>query len=120
MSGNIYRRVLAARSVETIVPEVAEQESLNRLIFDELCNARIGPDVAAPFLEAIQRLKERGAEAVILGCTEIPIIVNDENSALPTLDTTRLLARYAVKLAMSAGTLPAAGVWIPCEEGWAG
>ncbi len=116
MAGDVYRRALAARSVERLVPEPAEQETLNGLIFDELCNGRFGPAVAAPFLRAIERLKERGAEAVILGCTEIPIVVNDENSALPTLDTTRLLARYAVSLAVSDAALPAVGSWIPCDD----
>src|SRR5262245_8822127 len=109
MSGDVYRRALAARSVERLVPEPPEQDTLDRLIFDELCNGRFGPAVAAPFLRAIERLKERGAEAVILGCTEIPIVVSDENSALPILDTTRLLARCAVGLAVSDAALPGAG-----------
>lgn len=116
MSGDVYRRALAARSVDRLIPEPPEQDALNRVIFDELCNGRIGPAVAAPFLRAIERLKERGAEAVILGCTEIPIVVNEENSALPTLDTTRLLARYAVSLAVSDAVLPPAGSWIPCDD----
>ena len=116
MAGDVYRRALAARSVERLVPEPSEQDELDRLIFDELCNGRFGPEVAAPFLRAIERLKGRGAEAVILGCTEIPIVVSDENSALPTLDTTRLLARYAVGLAVSDAALPAPGSWIPCDD----
>jgi aspartate racemase len=103
-----------------MVPGPPEQDTLDRLIFAELCNGRFGPAVVAPFLRAIERLKERGAEAVILGCTEIPIVVNDENSTLPTLDTTRLLARYAVRLAVSDVPLPAAGSWIPCEGPWIG
>jgi aspartate racemase len=116
MSGDVYPRALAAQSIERLVPERSEQEALDALIFDELCNGRFGPAVAAPFLKAIERLKERGAEAVILGCTEIPIVVNDENSALPTLDTTRLLARYAVNLAVSDRAIPSAGSWIPCDD----
>ena len=116
MSGDVYPRALAARSVECLVPGPSEQEALNRLIFDELCNGRFGADITEPFLEAIERLKEHGAEAVILGCTEIPIVVNDDNAALPTLDTTRLLARYAVRLAVSDAALPEAGSWIPCDD----
>jgi aspartate racemase len=116
MSGDVYRRALAERSIDRLTPEQPEQDALNRLIFDELCNGRFGPAVAAPFLRAIERLKERGAEAVILGCTEIPLVVNDENSALPTLDTTRLLAQYAVRLAVSGAVLPAAGSWISCSD----
>ena len=55
---------------------------------------------------------------MILGCKEIPIVVNDENSTLPILDTTRLLAGYAIRLAMSDVALPAMGSWIACKEGW--
>ncbi|MBK8100685.1 MAG: amino acid racemase [Planctomycetes bacterium] len=111
MAGEVYRRALAAAAVERLVPEPDEQEVLHGLIFAELCNGRFGPAVTAPFLRAIERLRARGAEAVILGCTEIPIIVDDANSALPTLDTTRLLARYAARLAVSGAELPANG-WV--------
>lgn len=115
MTGPVYPRALATRSVELLTPEADEQDTLHGLIFDALCNGRFGPDVTAPFLRAIERLQERGAEAVILGCTEIPIIVSDENSALPTLDTTRLLARYAVEVAVAETPLPEPGSWIPLE-----
>lgn len=111
MTGEVYRRALAAAQVERLVPEPAEQQLLHERIFGDLCNGRFGADVTAPFLVAIERLRARGAEAVILGCTEIPIVVHDGNSALPTLDTTRLLARHAVRLALAAEPLPAVG-WI--------
>jgi aspartate racemase len=64
------------------------------------------------FLKAIEDLKSRGAECVILGCTEIPLIVSPENSALPTFDSTRLLAKYAVREAISDRSLPKSG-WLP-------
>ncbi len=114
MSGDVYRTAMEARGIERLVPDGAEQDRLNRLIFDELCHGRFAPEVTAEFLGSIERLAARGAQAVILGCTEIPIIVSDANSALPTLDTTRLLARYAVALAMSGRELPAHG-WIDGE-----
>jgi aspartate racemase len=63
------------------------------------------------FRSAIDALKGEGAECVILGCTEIPLIINEENSSLPTLDSTRLLARDAVRLAMSGDVIPGKG-WI--------
>jgi aspartate racemase len=90
------------------------------LIFDDLCHGRFDSRGAAPFLGAIDGLAERGAEAVILGCTEIPIVVNDGNSSLPTLDTTRLLAGAAVRLATSSERLPGAGEWIHCSPSWLG
>lgn len=112
MTGEVYARALAAASIERLVPDAEEQDLLHGLIFDELCHGRFGEQVTAPFLRAIDRLRERGAQAVILGCTEIPIIVNDRNSSLPTLDSTRLLARDAVRVAVSGAALPAPGTWI--------
>jgi aspartate racemase len=65
------------------------------------------------FLGAIDYLKSRGAECVILGCTEIPLIVTPENSPLPALDSTRLLAKYAVREAVSERPLNAKAGWLP-------
>jgi aspartate racemase len=64
------------------------------------------------FVQAIDELRSRGADCVILGCTEIPLIVSDSNSSLPVLDSTRLLARYAVKQAVDDGPLPADKGWL--------
>ncbi|MES2939440.1 MAG: amino acid racemase [Pseudomonadota bacterium] len=112
MSGTVYPDALRRHGVELLVPDAQEQEELNELIFRELCNGRFAPATTASFLRAIERLKVRGAQAVILGCTEIPIIVDDRNAALPTLDSTRLLARYAVELALRDRPLPAQ------QDGW--
>lgn len=81
---------------DCIRPDAAEREEINRIIFDELVYGIFRPESIAVFQRVIQRLKDAGAEAVILGCTEIPLIINDANSALPTLDSTRLLARAAL------------------------
>ncbi|MBA2673731.1 amino acid racemase [Ramlibacter sp.] len=112
MSGSVYPDALRRHGVDLLVPDAQEQEAVNGLIFRELCNGRFEPATTARFLRAIEQLKERGAQAVILGCTEIPIIVDDRNAALPTLDSTRLLARYAVELALQGGPLAAQ------QDGW--
>ena len=69
---------------------------------EELVNSLFRPEGVEYFRGVIARLKQEGADAVILGCTEIPLIIDDSNSALPTLDSTRLLARAAIRRAVDA------------------
>jgi aspartate racemase len=86
---------------QTLVrPTAAEREEINRIIMDELVYGVFQPGAVAYFQQVIGRMKEEGSEAVILGCTEIPLIMNDANSPLPTLDSTRLLARAALRRAV--------------------
>jgi aspartate racemase len=101
MTGPVYARALKERDLERIVPDEPVREQLNTAIFDELCQAVFNAETTELFLTAIDDLKSRGAECVILGCTEIPLIVTEANSPLPILDSTRLLAKYAVKKALS-------------------
>jgi aspartate racemase len=70
------------------------------------------PETTAAFVQTITDLASQGADCVILGCTEIPLIISDANSPLPVLDSTRLLAKYAVKLAVADGSLAAADGWV--------
>jgi aspartate racemase len=77
------------------------RERLHAAIFDELCQGVFKQETTALFLQAIDTLRSKGAECVILGCTEIPLIVTSENSSLPVLDSTRLLAKYAVLEALN-------------------
>jgi aspartate racemase len=79
---------------------------MNRIIMDELVNGLFKPEAVTCFQRIIERMKNEGCDAVVLGCTEIPLIVNDSNSPLPTLDSTRLLARAALRRALLA-TAPA-------------
>ena len=67
---------------------------------DELVSAVFSPEAVAFFQRVIARMKDEGCDAVVLGCTEIPLIMNDQNSPLPTLDSTRLLARAALRRAV--------------------
>jgi len=86
--------------VEYVRPNAAEREEINRIIFDELVYGVFKPESIAYFQKVIRRMKHDGCDAVILGCTEIPLIMSDSNSPLPTLDSTRLLARAALRRAV--------------------
>lgn len=112
MTGPVYRAALEKRDCELLVPDEPTRERLNAAIFDELCMGVFNTSTTDYFLRAIDDLKSRGAQCVILGCTEIPLIVTPENSSLPTLDSTRLLAKYAVREAISERPLTKTG-WLP-------
>jgi aspartate racemase len=84
---------------ELVRPAAAEREEINRIIMDELVCGEFKPAGVAYFQRVFQRMKDAGCDAVVLGCTEIPLIMNDGNSPLPTLDSTRLLARAALRRA---------------------
>jgi aspartate racemase len=99
VDSDVYPNTLAARGVECVKPDAAERDAIDRIIFDELVNGIFKPDAVACFQRIISRLKGEGCDAVVLGCTEIPLIMNDTNSPLPTLDSTRLLARAALRRA---------------------
>jgi aspartate racemase len=81
-------------------PEQTEREEINRIIFEELVYGIFKPEALAYFQRVIGLMKDGGCDAVVLGCTEIPLIVDDSNSPLPTLDSTRLLARAALRRAV--------------------
>jgi len=100
VDSEVYPTALAARGLACLKPSPADREAIDRVIMDELVAGRFTPAGLATHQRVIGRLKEAGAEAVILGCTEIPLIVNDGNSPLPTLDSTRLLARAAIVQAL--------------------
>jgi aspartate racemase len=88
-------------------PEADEREEMNRIIMDELVYGVFKPEAIATFHRIMERMKNQGCDAVVLGCTEIPLIMNDTNSPLPTLDSTRLLARVALRRAVQAKGVPA-------------
>jgi aspartate racemase len=102
MEGPVYPEVLAAAGIEYRVPGQDARERIDRIIFDELVNGRFTAASLACFQKEIATLRDAGCDAVILGCTEIPLLVAPEESPLPTLDSTRLLARAAVEHALSA------------------
>jgi aspartate racemase len=106
MDGPIYPEALAAAGIEHRVPDPEERREINRIIFEELVEGRFTPQALAFLQGVIARLRDQGCDGVVLGCTEIPILVPPEASPLPTLDSTRLLARAAVDHALGEGWVP--------------
>lgn len=100
----VYPDKLVARGLQYLRPNDAERDELGRIIMDELVCGLFRPEAVASFQRVIERMKSEGCDAVVLGCTEIPLIINDGNSPLPTLDSTRLLARAALQRAVHGGT----------------
>lgn len=101
VDSEVYPSRLAVRGLEYRRPNARERDETGRVIMDELVNGIFSPEGVASFQRVIERMKvEEGCDAVVLGCTEIPLIISDANSALPTLDSTRLLARAALRRAV--------------------
>jgi len=100
VESEVYPQALGARRLKFVRPEPDEREEINRIIFDELVCGVFKTEGIAYHQRVISHLKDKGCDAVVLGCTEIPLIMNDANSPLPTLDSTRLLARAALKRAV--------------------
>jgi len=99
MEGGVYPDALEQFSIESEIPDDADRERINEIIFKELVNG-VFPESSRLYLnEVTGKLKARGCDAVVLGCTEIPLIVRADDTPLPTLDSTRLLARAALERA---------------------
>lgn len=101
VTGDVYPQKLGELGLECLRPTDAERAEVNRIIMDELVYGVFMPEGIAYHLKVIARMMGEGADAVILGCTEIPLIIDDANSPLPTLDSTRLLARAALHRAVA-------------------
>jgi aspartate racemase len=100
VDGEVYPEILSAHGLEHVRPTPAERREIDRIIMDELVYGVLEPAAVAYFQRVVGRMKDRGCDAVVLGCTEIPLIMSDSNSPLPTLDSTRLLARAALRRAV--------------------
>ena len=101
MEGPVYREALKAAGIEHRVPGAEQRQRINQIIFAELVNGQFLPRSLAYHLDIIRGLKDEGCDAVVLGCTEIPLLVTEEDSPLPILDSTRLLAGAAVRKAVA-------------------
>ncbi len=99
VAGDVYTEKLRRRGVACVRPGAADCDEIHRIIMDELVAGIVKPESVAFHRAVIARLRDAGCDAVVLGCTEIPIIIDDSNSVLPTLDSTRLLARAALSRA---------------------
>jgi aspartate racemase len=100
MEGPVYPGALEGFGIEREIPDAPDRERINDIIFKELVNG-LFPEASRLYLNEVSgKLKERGCDAVVLGCTEIPLIVRPDDTPLPTLDSTRLLARAALRRAV--------------------
>lgn len=97
MSDGLYENPLRHANIEAVVPNAQIQLELNDLIYNEIVPARYTENTTLKVIGVIDKLKVEGCDSVILGCTELPILVNESNSPLPFIDTTRLLAIKALE-----------------------
>lgn len=102
VNSSVYPDKLVEKGLQYLRPSDQERDEMSRIIMDELVCGVATPEATAYFQSVIQSFKKKSCDAVVLGCTEIPLIVSDANSALPTLDSTRLLARAALRRAAEA------------------
>jgi aspartate racemase len=100
MEKRFYKEALAKHDIVRIVPEEKERDYINRVIWEELCLHKITPEAKKGYLKIIDQLKQRGAEGIILGCTEIPLLIQQKDTTLPVFDTTTIHAKRALQLAM--------------------
>ena len=101
MEQDCYRRRLTDRhGLTVIVPDPADRETVHRVIYEELCRGQVREDARAHYWEIMQRLVEAGAEGLILGCTEIALLVGPDDAPAPLFDTTALHARAAAAWAL--------------------
>ena len=107
VESDVYPDKLTPRGLEWLRPDQAERTEINRIIMEELVYGVFKPEAISYFQKVIGRMKEQGCDAVVLGCTEIPLILDDSNSPLPTLDSTRLLARAALEKAVGSSAVSA-------------
>ena len=102
MEGDFYRQRLNERfGLNVLIPDEADRETVHNTIYGELVKGVINPDSRRAFLTIIEKLKAKGAQGVVLGCTEIPLLVKQANVDIPVFDTTRIHAEAAVNWALS-------------------
>ena len=101
MTQEFYRDKLVERGIEVMIPEEDDIDLVNRVIFDELCLGIVKEDSRAEYLRVIAALQRRGAQGILLGCTELGLIVAKEDVSLPLFDTTEIHAKKALALALA-------------------
>ena len=101
MQDGFYRDGLQQRGIEAVMPDAAAQDDIHRIIFDELCVGDIRADSRRRYREIIAHLQDEGAQGVILGCTEIGLLLRPEDYALPLFDTAALHARAAAEFVLA-------------------
>jgi aspartate racemase len=101
MEKNLYQDALARKGITVLIPDGDDREYVNRVIYGELVAGQIRAESRAGYVEIIKKLATRGAQGVILGCTEIPLLVSEADAGLPLFDTTLLHAEAALNYAVS-------------------
>ncbi|HET9283823.1 MAG TPA: amino acid racemase [Candidatus Angelobacter sp.] len=102
VSGPVYPEKLEQLGIGYVRPTEKQQEQINTIIFEELVRGRQSKEALVYFQQIIEQFKIQGCDAVVLGCTEIPLLIGDRESPLPTLDSTRILARAALRHALES------------------
>jgi aspartate racemase len=102
MEKNLYQDALAHRNITMLIPDAGDREYVNRVIYDELVAGHIRAESRAGYVEVIKKLAARGAQGVILGCTEIPLLVSEADAGLPLFDTTLLHAEAVLNYALTS------------------
>jgi len=97
MEGPVYRHAAGRAGLTAIVPSSEDREHINNVIFQELVNGITKPDSRTYFNAVMQKMKSLGCDAAVLGCTEIPLLIDPARAPLDTLDSTRILARAALR-----------------------
>jgi len=95
LTQDFYKEKLTSRGISVLIPPASDVELVNHVIYDELCLGHISSTSRAQYIRIIEQLKAAGAEAVILGCTEIGLLIHPTDSVLPVFDTTRIHAEKA-------------------------
>jgi aspartate racemase len=106
MEGPVYSGAFGRRDLAFAVPPTPAREDVQRIIFDELVRGQVRDASRDRLAAVVANLKEQGCDAVVLGCTELPMLLDDRASPLPVLDSTRLLAHAAVDVALGARPFP--------------
>jgi aspartate racemase len=101
MEQAFYRDRLEDAGIEVITPEEAQRDAVHRVIYEELCQGKINSDSRNAYLDIVASLSGRGAQAVILGCTEIGLLIRQADTEVPLYDTTEIHAAQAVELALN-------------------
>ncbi|HJQ71114.1 MAG TPA: amino acid racemase [Blastocatellia bacterium] len=102
MEGNVYREILSDHAIEAVIPEADERQRINALIFDELVKGTLEGSTREYFRGVVAELASAGCDGAVMACTEIPLILRQEDVEVPLLDSTRLLAKAALEEALGA------------------
>lgn len=102
MTQNFYKKKLIDRGIDVVIPDDTDIDVINDIIFHELCLGKIKEESRIKFQNIIESLKKKGANGVILGCTEIGLLIHQSDSSLPVYDTTLIHAKKAAEIALDS------------------